>query len=445
MSEVKPFLEEDVHNFREEFDAEEALVESYLSGEDTGGIARMEDDHAWLEPRRPTAADYLVLNRTERPSTALNKWGKGHDGGDTEFVKDFIVGAKAFGLLDKDEEKTLGTLIQRGRVATVRLQAGDYNTDPALETAYLAIEAGTKARQVMRNCNQLLVVAHARKRHAFFQGRIPVADYIQEGLLGIDKAITTFDPRLGVPFGLHARSSILNSMRNYERFHADVVRLPARLHEKLTQYRQRTAMGMTEIEIVENLKLSPEEQIELREIYNGQQTLSLDFEVKGCDGATTTRHELIEYADIPFLDEAPENRAQVGPVYLGLLRALPASHIWAAIERRKRQTMDSTDYKRAARFETVIKHPAVQHVLSKAMCVETPWQEALCTDDPKKVLRAKAKEQFAQLCASCVLLEKCQNLVEQEQPVGGVWAGVVRTKQSYGPNGEPAVLNVQAA
>jgi len=125
-------------------------------------------------------------------------------------------------LLTADQEKNLARLVQNGQRATEKLESGDYTPDDVAdleEVLYMADEA----RNQLILANTRLVVSIAKA----YQGRgLPLADLIQEGNLGLLKAVDRFDPERGVRLSTYAtwwiRQSITRAAGNLGR----TIRLP---------------------------------------------------------------------------------------------------------------------------------------------------------------------------------------------------------------------------
>ena len=116
-------------------------------------------------------------------------------------------------LLSKDEEVALARRIEAGREAARRLSAEE-NLSPA-ERARLeeAVRAGQAARERLVAANLRLVVAVAVK----YRGcGLPFLDLIQEGNLGLLRAVEKFDWRRGCKFSTYAtwwiRQAILRAI-----------------------------------------------------------------------------------------------------------------------------------------------------------------------------------------------------------------------------------------
>lgn len=125
-------------------------------------------------------------------------------------------------LLSPEQEQSLSRLVQAGQLANSRLEAGDHHTDEA-EMLFEVVEMSEEARQQLILANTRLVVSIAKA----YQGRgLPLADLIQEGNLGLLKAVDRFDPTRGVRLSTYAtwwiRQSITRAAGNLGR----TIRLP---------------------------------------------------------------------------------------------------------------------------------------------------------------------------------------------------------------------------
>ena len=104
------------------------------------------------------------------------------------------------GLLDKAGEAELARRIQRGRAAAVRLAGPD---DPGAELERLEAEVadGRVAAERFAQANLRLVVSIARRYSA---SGVPIADLVQEGNLGLLRAVERFEWERGFKFSTYA-------------------------------------------------------------------------------------------------------------------------------------------------------------------------------------------------------------------------------------------------
>jgi len=143
-------------------------------------------------------------------------------------------------LLTAEEETTLAQAMEEGRRAAARLQAaGD---GPSLaEGAALrrAVRAGEEARDRFISANLRLVVANAR-RYAGAAG-LDLGDLVQEGNLGLMRAVDKFEWRRGFKFSTYATWWIRQALARAVAEKGRLVRIPGQLHETLGTVRASAA------------------------------------------------------------------------------------------------------------------------------------------------------------------------------------------------------------
>ena len=195
------------------------------------------------------------------------------DSADALYMRDI----RRYNLLTPQEEVALAETREIGEAAAERLRSLRSKDPSRLELEPLA-RAGAAARRRLIECNLRLVVSVARK----YTGRgMPMLDLIQEGNIGLDRAVTKYDPRTGYRFSTYAfwwiRQAVSRSLADQGR----VIRLPVHVVERLTamarvarEYEQEHGRRPTPVEVAERLSM-PLQQVE--EAYAASRfTLSLD-------------------------------------------------------------------------------------------------------------------------------------------------------------------------
>jgi RNA polymerase primary sigma factor len=233
----------------------------------------------------------------------------------------FLRSARQHPLLTADEEIELAKRIERGDLA---------------------------AKEKMINSNLRLVVSQARR----YQGHgLPMEDLVQEGMLGLIRAVEKFDWRRGFKFSTYGTLWIRQALQRGLQNHGRTIRLPVHVAQRQTKVRKveselSTKLGRepTDEEIAAEAKLDVEEVAELRELTRG--LTSLDQPV-GEDGETAfgdllasdrpepteevesaERQELISGA----VDQLPEGERNVIRLRFGLAGTEPLNLRQTGIE-----------------------------------------------------------------------------------------------------------------
>ncbi len=206
-------------------------------------------------------------------------------------------------LLTSAEEVELARQLERGNLAEQRL-AGD-GCDPT-ERAKLRqeIEAGQKARDHLIRANTRLVISVAKK---YVRQGIPFLDLIQEGNLGLMKAVDKFDYRRGYKFSTYATWWIRQAISRALADQGRTIRLPVHMSDRIRKL-YRTARRLeqdrgrppTPEEIAEEMEINPRNVRRMLRV--SQHTISLEKPVG--EEEDSELGSLIEDEETPVPPEA---------------------------------------------------------------------------------------------------------------------------------------------
>jgi RNA polymerase primary sigma factor len=184
-------------------------------------------------------------------------------------------------LLTAEQEVSLAKRMEAGRNAKKRLSRdGDFGAEEREELRYL-VRDGNAAHEHLIKANSRLVVSVAKK----YVGRgVPFLDLIQEGNIGLIRAVKKFDYRRGYKFSTYATWWIRQAVTRAIADQGRTIRVPVHMYEQINrlarvsrQLVQELGRDPTVEEIAEELGVSPK-KVE-RTIKVSQRPLSLEMPV----------------------------------------------------------------------------------------------------------------------------------------------------------------------
>jgi RNA polymerase primary sigma factor len=197
---------------------------------------------------------------------------------DQDLVGVYLNEIGRHGLLKKEDEARLGGLIEAGAKARARLSSGEALTALDRRRLKQAIDSGADATADFVVANLRLVVSIARR---YLSSGLALPDLIQEGNLGLLRAVEKFDWHRGYKFSTYAtwwiRQAIARGIAGSRR----TIRLPAHTGDMLAQLRRAEAelsvsLGRkaTHDEVAAEVGLSPQQASQL--LTSAQEPMSLD-------------------------------------------------------------------------------------------------------------------------------------------------------------------------
>ena len=186
-------------------------------------------------------------------------------------------------LLTPAEEIELAHHVQAGK----RLQQIDASERTPQQRRQ--IRMGQRARNRMMAANLRLVVSVAKKYQN--QG-LELLDLVQEGAIGLERAVDKFDPAMGYKFSTYAYWWIRQGMTRAIDNSARTIRLPIHISEKLSKMRRvsrelshRLGRQPNRLELSHALDMTPEELEEL--MAQSAPCASLDAHARGEEDRST--------------------------------------------------------------------------------------------------------------------------------------------------------------
>ena len=167
---------------------------------------------------------------------------------DTGEIRQYLEQVRAVPLLTAQEEDELGELVRLGREAAATLEGDAELTVAERRRLIAAVRNGATAKDKFVRANLRLVVWVARR---YRSASLPLADLVQEGNLGLMRAVDSFDSRKGFTFSTYAtwwiRQRIGRALADTSR----TIRVPGHVAEALT------VLGRISAELLEQLGREP--------------------------------------------------------------------------------------------------------------------------------------------------------------------------------------------
>jgi RNA polymerase primary sigma factor len=226
-------------------------------------------------------------------------------------VRTYLREIGRYPLLTSDEEVALAKAIEAGAKADRNLDGADPPLSKGKRAELrLCSDKGGAARRAFAEANLRLVVSIARHYQGF---GLPLLDLIQDGNVGLLRAVEKFDWRRGFKFSTYATWWIRQGISRGLADRSRTIRLPVHVADAVNQIRRSTAdlstiLGRepTDAEVASAVDMDVEHLLSYRRL--AVDTLSLQTPL-GDDGDFELQDYLVDEACDKPLDEAVRSRS----------------------------------------------------------------------------------------------------------------------------------------
>lgn len=156
---------------------------------------------------------------------------------ESELLRQYLDDIGTYPLLTADDERRLASLILASRVAQERLEFDPAPTGRERTELTRTVQTGDDARGEFIQCNLRLVVSVARRYEGAGLGLL---DLVQEGNLGLMRAVEGFDHEKGFKFSTYATWWIRQSIGRALADSSRTIRVPSHVREVYSLIDQST-------------------------------------------------------------------------------------------------------------------------------------------------------------------------------------------------------------
>jgi RNA polymerase primary sigma factor len=263
---------------------------------------------AGVEPREVGLEDVDAADLALVALVASQRSGLAHVVDSDDTISIYLREIGSIPLLTAEQENSLAKAIEAGREAEVKLADPEVlaTLDAATEMRLRAqFKMGLDARDRLIRSNFRLVV-HMAKRYVHQNVQLP--DLIQEGNLGLIRAVEKFDYRRGFKFSTYATWWIKQAITRALADQARTIRVPVHVTEQIAKLQAVTRRLEQDLgrepapeDVAREMGITVRRVNEIREIAHTQRLVSLDVRVG--DDSDSELMEFIPDNDAPELSE----------------------------------------------------------------------------------------------------------------------------------------------
>ncbi|HWH30925.1 MAG TPA: RNA polymerase sigma factor [Mycobacteriales bacterium] len=279
-----------------------AAADPTMAAAVTDGAAAAAEDDDEDDDDEPTAAGDED-DEDDKPIAA-----EGEVGISTDLVRAYLKEIGKVPLLTAEQEVELAQRIEAGLFAAEKLRQSDDGEAPKLSASLRRdldwlVNDGARAKRHLLEANLRLVVSIAKR----YLGRgMLFLDLIQEGNLGLIRAVEKFDYTKGYKFSTYATWWIRQAITRAMADQARTIRIPVHMVEqinKLTRVQREMLQELgrepTPEELAKELDMTPEKVVEIQ----GYAREPVSLETTIGDDQDSSLGDFIEDADAPIAAE----------------------------------------------------------------------------------------------------------------------------------------------
>ena len=264
---------DDAEESEETEDAEES--EDGEDDDSRGEKSKDSETKSGAKAKASTSAEYTLSEKddTDEPAQKVTVAGATSDP-----VKDYLKQIGKVALLNAEQEVDLSKRIEAGLYADHLLKTSQETMTPKqIRELHYVVQDGQMAKNHLLEANLRLVVALAKK----YTGRgMLFLDLIQEGNLGLIRAVEKFDYSKGYKFSTYATWWIRQAITRAMADQARTIRIPVHMVEvinKLARVQRQMLQDLgrepTPDELAQELEMTPEKVVEVQKY--GREPISL--------------------------------------------------------------------------------------------------------------------------------------------------------------------------
>lgn len=265
-----PDTEDDAEETVEEEDFDPSAAEEVEVGDDD-----VEEAASSKDKPAPTGSGFVYSDADDDDAPVQQVMSAGAT---ADPVKDYLKQIGKVALLNAEQEVDLALRIEAGLFAEEKIAADDGSMDPKLKRELeFIIHDGKRAKNHLLEANLRLVVSLAKR----YTGRgMLFLDLIQEGNLGLIRAVEKFDYTKGFKFSTYATWWIRQAITRAMADQARTIRIPVHMVEvinKLARVQRQMLQDLgrepTPEELALELDMTPEKVVEVQKY--GREPISL--------------------------------------------------------------------------------------------------------------------------------------------------------------------------